>query len=120
MKDDKLKYMNELYENGIANEIRKYNVEKKMTPKEMFNERKKVCLIDNGVELEEELNNIEEEGNMSEEIKEEEISKNNADENINNRKHKSYSNKLYKSQIDFNHNIISLQHFNNQSMTTNQ
>ena len=27
MKDDKLKYMNELYENGIANEIRK--VEKK-------------------------------------------------------------------------------------------
>ena len=88
MKDDKLKYMNELYENGIANEIRKYNVEKKMTPKEMFNERKKVCLIDNGVELEEELNNIEEEGNMSEEIKEEEISKNNADENINNRKHK--------------------------------
>ena len=118
MKDDKLKYMNELYENGIANEIRKYNVEKKMTPKEMFNERKKVCLIDNGVELEEELNNIEEEGNMSEEIKEEEISKNNADENINNRKHKSYSNKLYKSQIEFNHNIISLQHFNNQSMTT--
>ena len=118
MKDDKLKYMNELYENGIANEIRKYNVEKKMTPKEMFNERKKVCLIDNGVELEEELNNIEEEGNMSEEIKEEEISKNNADENINNRKNKSYSNKLYKSQIEFNHNIISLQHFNNQSMTT--
>ena len=118
MKDDKLKYMNELYENGIANEIRKYNVEKKMTPKEMFNERKKVCLIDNGVELEEELNNIEEEGKMSEEIKEEEISKNNADENINNRKHKSYSNKLYKSQIEFNHNIISLQHFNNQSMTT--
>ena len=42
-----------------------------MTPKEIFNERKKVCLIDNGVELEEELNNIEEEGNMSEEIKEE-------------------------------------------------
>ena len=29
MKDDKLKYMNELYENDIANEIRKYNVEKK-------------------------------------------------------------------------------------------
>ena len=29
MKYDKLKYMNELYENGIANEIRKYNVEKK-------------------------------------------------------------------------------------------
>ena len=29
MKDDKLKYMNELYENGIANEIRKYNLEKK-------------------------------------------------------------------------------------------
>ena len=27
MKDDKLKYMNELYENGIANEIRKYNIE---------------------------------------------------------------------------------------------
>ena len=93
MKDDKLKYMNELYENGIANEIRKYNVEKKMTPKEMFNERKKVCLIDNGVELEEELNNIEEEGNMSEEIKEEEISKNNADENINNRK-------VYKPHVD--------------------
>ena len=31
MKDDKLKYMNELYENGIANEIRKYNVEKNDT-----------------------------------------------------------------------------------------
>ena len=29
MKDDKLKYINELYENGIANEKRKYNVEKK-------------------------------------------------------------------------------------------
>ena len=29
MNDDKLKYMNELYENGIANEIRKYNLEKK-------------------------------------------------------------------------------------------
>ena len=40
--------------------------------------------MDNGIELDDELNNIEEEGNMSEEIKEEEISKNNADENINN------------------------------------
>ena len=29
MKDYKLKYMNELNENGIANEIKKYNVEKK-------------------------------------------------------------------------------------------
>ena len=29
MKADKLKYMNKLYENGIANKIRKYNVEKK-------------------------------------------------------------------------------------------
>ena len=104
--------------NNIENNKEQQDDTLKMTPKEMFNERKKVCLIDNGVELEEELNNIEEEGNMSEEIKEEEISKNNADENINNRKHKSYSNILYKSQIEFNHNIISLQHFNNQSMTT--
>ena len=44
MKDDKLKYMKELYENGIAKEIRKYNLEKKMTPKEIFNERKK-CMF---------------------------------------------------------------------------
>ena len=29
LKDDKLKYIDELCENGIANEIRKYNVEKK-------------------------------------------------------------------------------------------
>ena len=45
MKDDKLKYMNELYENGIANEIRKYQKEKKMTPKELFNEKKKNTTI---------------------------------------------------------------------------
>ena len=99
-----------------ANEIRKYQFEKKLTPKELFNEKKKVCLLDNGIELADELNNIEEEGNMSEEIKEEEISKNNADENINNNKNKT--NKLYKSQIDFNHNILSLKNFDNQSMTT--
>ena len=66
--------------------------------------------------INDELNNIEEEGNMSEEIKEEEISKNNADENINNKKNKT--NKLYKSQIEFNHNILSLKNFDNQSMTT--
>jgi hypothetical protein len=41
-----------------------------MTPTELFNEKKKVCLLDNGIELDDELNNIEEEGNMSEEIKE--------------------------------------------------
>ena len=116
MREDKNKYMNELYENGIANEIRKYQFEKKLTPKELFNEKKKVCLLDNGIELDDELNNIEEEGNMSEEIKEEEISKNNADENINNKKNKT--NKLYKSQIEFNHNILSLKNFDNQSMTT--
>ena len=68
--------MNELYENGIANEIRKYQFEKKLTPKELFNEKKKVCLLDNGIELDDELNNIEEEGNMSEEIKEEENEEN--------------------------------------------
>ena len=117
MREDKYRHMNELYENGIANEIRKYNVEKKMTAKELFNEKKKVCLLDNGIELDDELNNIEEEGNMSEEIKEEELSKNNADENINNKKSRT-NNKLYKSQIDFNHNIISLQNFEGQSMTT--
>ena len=33
MREDKYRHMNELYENGIANEIRKYNVEKKMTAK---------------------------------------------------------------------------------------
>ena len=115
MREDKYRHMNELYENGIANEIRKYNVEKKMTAKELFNEKKKVCLLDNGIELEGELNNIEEEGNMSEEIKEEELSKNNADENINNKKNR-INNKLYKSQIEFNHNILSLQPF--ESMTT--
>ena len=75
MREDKYKHMNELYENGIANEIRKYQIEKKLTPKEIFNERKKVCLLDNGIELDDDLNNIEEEGNMSEEIKEEELSK---------------------------------------------
>ena len=86
-----------------------------MTAKELFNEKKKVCILDNGIELEGELNNIEEEGNMSEEIKEEELSKNNADENINNKKNR-INNKLYKSQIEFNHNILSLQPF--ESMTT--
>ena len=117
LREDKFKYMNELYENGIANEIRKYQIEKKMTSKELFNERKKVCLLDNGIELDDELNNIEEEGNQSEEIKEEEISKNNADVNINNKK-SNRINKLYKSQIDFNHNILSLKNFDNQSITT--
>ena len=66
MREDKYKHMNELYENGIANEIRKYQIEKKLTPKEIFNERKKVCLLDNGIELDDDLNNIEEEGNMIE------------------------------------------------------
>ena len=117
LREDKYRHMNELYENGIANEIRKYNVEKKMTAKELFNEKKKVCLLDNGIELEDELNNIEEEGNMSEEIKEEELSKHNADENINNKKNR-INNKLYKSQIEFNHNILSLQPFGIESMTT--
>ena len=116
MREDKYRHMNELYENGIANEIRKYQIEKKMTPKEIFNERKRECLYNNGIELEDELNNIEEEGNMSEEIKEEELSKNNADENINTKKNKT-NNKLYKSQIEFNHNILSLQNFVNQSLT---
>jgi hypothetical protein len=76
-----------------------------------------VCLIDNGIELDNDLNNIEEEGNQSEEIKEEELSKNHADVNINTRKNRS-SNKLYKSQIEFNHNYIYLQNFGMQSMTT--
>ena len=117
MREDKYRHMNELYENGIANEIRKYQIEKKLTPKEIFNEKKKVCLIDNGIELDNDLNNIEEEGNQSEEIKEEELSKNHADVNINTRKNRS-SNKLYKSQIEFNHNYIYLQNFGMQSMTT--
>ena len=85
MREDKYRHMNELYENGIANEIRKFQ-EKKLTPKEILSERKKECLLDNGIELENDLNNIEEEGNMSEEIKEEEISKNHADVNINTKK----------------------------------
>ncbi len=116
IREEKYLLMNELYENGIANEIRKYQ-EKKFTPKEILNERKKECLLDNGIELENDLNNIEEEGNMSEEIKEEEISKNHADVNINIRKNKS-SNKLYKSQIELNHDYISLHNFGIQSMTT--
>ena len=116
IREEKYLLMNELYENGIANEIRKYQ-EKKFTPKEILNERKKECLLDNGIELENDLNNIEEEGNLSEEIKEEEISKNHADVNINIRKNKS-SNKLYKSQIEFNHDYISLHNFGIQSMTT--
>ena len=116
MREDKYRHMNELYENGIANEIRKFQ-EKKLTPKEILSERKKECLLDNGIELENDLNNIEEEGNMSEEIKEEEISKNHADVNINTKKNRA-SNKLYKSQIEFNHNYISLQNFGIQSMTT--
>ena len=110
----KLEYMKQLYENGIANEIRKYQVEKKMTPKELLNERKKVCLIDNGVELENELNDIEEEGNMNEEIKEEEISKNNIEENIVIKSKSPTNNSLYKSQIEFNHNLMSI---DNQSMS---
>ena len=105
--EEKNKYINQLYENGIANEIRKYQVEKKMTPKEILNERKKVLLIDNGIELENELNNIEEEANMNEEIKEEENSKNNIEHNIIKSKTPSHNN-LFKSQIEFNHNIISL------------
>ena len=106
-KEEKIKYMNKLYENGIANEIRKYQEEKKLTPKELLNERKKVLLFDNGIEFENELNNIEEEGNMNEEIKEEENSKNNVENNI--MKSKTPSNyNLLKSQIEFNHNIISL------------
>ena len=67
--------MNKLYEDGIANEIRKYQIEKKLTPKELLNEKKKVLLIHNGIELENELNNIEEEDNNSEN-KEEENNKN--------------------------------------------
>ena len=70
--EEKYKYMNQLYENGIANEIRKYQIEKKLTPKELLNERKKVLLLDNGIELENELNNIEEEDNYNEENKDEE------------------------------------------------
>ena len=31
---------------------------------------------------------------------------------------KNKTNKLYKSQIEFNHNILSLKNFDNQSMTT--
>ena len=109
----KFKYMNQLYENGIANEIRKYQIEKKMTPKELFNEKKKILLLDNGIELENELNNIEEEENMNEEIKEEENSKNIIEPNMMKMKSPS-SNNLYKSQIDFNHNALS---FDNQSMS---
>ena len=111
--EEKNKYINQLYENGIANEIRKYQVEKKMTPKEILNERKKVLLIDNGIELENELNNIEEERNMNEEIKEEENSKNLIEHNMIKSKTPS-NNNLFKSQIEFNHNIISL---NKQSLS---
>ena len=110
--EKKFQYINQLYENGIANELRKYQIEKKMTPKEMFNERKIILLKDNGIELENELNNIEEE-NMNEDANEEEISKNNIEHNLIKSKTPSNHN-LFRSQIDFNHNMISL---DNQSMS---
>ena len=109
--EEKYKYMNKLYEDGIANEIRKYQIEKKLTPKELLNEKKKVLLIHNGIELENELNNIEEEDNNSEN-KEEENNKNNNEHIMKSKSPSSHN--LFKSQIEFNHNIISL---DNQSMS---
>ena len=53
----KIEYMNHLCESGLANEIRKYQIPKKLTQKELKTERKKICLLDNGIEI----NNIEDE-----------------------------------------------------------
>ena len=104
----KFQYMNQLYENGIAHEIRKYQMEKKMTPREMFNERKKILLLDNGIEFENELNNIEEEDNLNEEIKEEENSKNIIEQNLMNMmKAKTPSNNSLRAQIECNPNLFS-------------
>ena len=58
LEDIKYEYMKKLYKNGIEDEIRKYQIEKKMTPKELQNERNKICLLENGIEIESELNDI--------------------------------------------------------------
>ena len=102
LEDIKYEYMKKLYKNGIENEIRKYQIEKKMTSKEIQNERKKVCLLDNGIEIENELNDIQEEGNLNEEIKEEELSNNIEENNV--IKTKSPTNSLLKSHIEINNN----------------
>ena len=107
----KFDYMKQLYENGIANEIRKLQLEKKLTPKEILNERKKICLIDKGIELENELNDIKEGGNINEKV----MSKNYIEENIVIKsKSPSYNNSLFKSQNEFNYNQLSL---DNQSIS---
>ena len=103
LEDIKYEYMKKLYKNGIESEIRKYQIEKKMTPKELQNERKKVCLLDNGIEIDNELNDIEEEGNMNEEIKEEELT-NNIEENNVIKSKSPTNNSLLKSQIELNNN----------------
>jgi hypothetical protein len=92
-----LEDIKQLCENGIANEIRKYQVERSISPKDIQNERKKSCLLDNGVTFENELNDIEEE----------EISKNNIKENIIEPKITKTS-RLVKSKSEFNQNFKSL------------
>ena len=115
LEDIKYEYMKKLYKNGIENEIRKYQIEKKMTPKELQNERKKVCLLDNGIEIENELNDIQEEGNLNEEIKEEELS-NNIEENIVIKSKSPTNNSLLKSQIEINNNNNNMASLDNQSI----
>jgi len=101
IEEKRLEDIKQLYENGIANEIRKYQVERSISPKDIQNERKKICLLDNGVTFENELNDIEEE----------EISKNNLKENsIEPKSTKSTkTNRLIKSRSEFNQNFKSLE-----------
>lgn len=63
----------------------------------IFRTREKICLLDNGVTFENELNDIEEE----------EISKNNLKENV--IEPKSTKNRLIKSRSEFNQNFKSLE-----------
>ena len=97
LEEKRMEDIKQLYENGIANEIRKYQVERNVSPKDIQNERKKICLLDNGVTFENELNDIEEE----------EISKNNLKENV--IEPKSTKNRLIKSRSEFNQNFKSLE-----------
>ena len=95
--EKRLEDIKQLYENGIANEIRKYQVERSISPKDIQNERKKICCLDNGVTFENELNDI----------SEEEISKNNIKENVIEPK-STKSNRLIKSRSEFSQNFKSL------------
>ena len=97
LEEKRLEDIKQLYENGIANEIRKYQVERSISPKDIQNERKKICLLDNGVTFENELNDIEEE----------EISKINIKETPIEPK-STKTTRLIKSRSEFNQNFKSI------------